>query len=390
MLLGALVDAGLPPQKLKKGLSYLPIKGYKLNIRKVKRAGFMATKVDVVINPSKSPLSKGGLKGGRHSEVKKWKDIEKIIKASALSKDIKQKGLYIFKRLFEAEAKVHGEKVENIHLHELGAVDSLIDVFGTLIGLDVLGIKKVYSSPLNLGSGIIKTEHGTLPVPAPATAELLKNVSVYSSDIDFELTTPTGAILISSLADGFGTMPDIAIFKIGIGAGSKDFKKQPNVLRVFVGTPPFNSPLNKGGQRGVTVIETNIDDMNPQIYEYVMEKLFESGALDVFLTQVIMKKGRPGVKLTVLCNDDKGGELIKTILKETTSIGVRFYQTQRKTLQRTIESVDTKFGKVKVKVSRLGTDIVKITPEYEDCKKTAKKFRVPLIEVIKSVSSIER
>ena len=392
MILGALVDAGLPPDKLKKSLSSLPIKGYKLSINSVKRAGFLATKVDVKLQGS-------GVRG--QGSAKKWRDIEKIIKTSTLSDGIKQKGLFIFKRLFEAEAKVHGERFDRIHLHELGAIDCIIDIFGTLIGIDILGIKKIYSSPLNLGSGTVKTGHGILPVPAPATAELLKNVPVYSSDINFEVTTPTGAVLISMLADGFGLMPNIQVSKIGTGAGSKDFKKQPNVLRVFIGQDTEhrkqitdNSPLSplslRGDERGVTVIETNIDDMNPQVYEYVMEKLFKSGALDVFLTQVIMKKGRPGIKLTVLCNEDKGDELIKLILSETTSIGVRFHKVQRETLQRTIESKNTKFGKIDIKVSRLGNDMVKITPEYEDCKKIAKKFNIPLVEVIKSVSSTEK
>ena len=239
-------------------------------------------------------------------------------------------------------------------------------------------------------------------MPAPAAAELLKNVPVYSSDINFELTTPTGAVLISTLADSFGPMPDMQISKIGTGAGSKDFKKQPNVLRVFIGkTSDIRHQTlesrrqtadvrQQTSEQKITIIETNIDDMNPQVYEYVMEKLFKSGALDVFLTQVIMKKGRPGIKLTVLCNEDKGDELIKLILSETTSIGVRFHKVQRETLQRTIESKNTKFGKIDIKVSRLGNDMVKITPEYEDCKKIAKKFNIPLVEVIKSVSSTEK
>ena len=386
MILGALVDAGLPPQKLKKSLSCLPIKGYKLDIGKVKRAGFLATRVDVKLQGS-------GVRG--QGSAKKWRDIERIIKTSTLSKDIKQKGLSIFKRLFEAEAKVHGERFEDIHLHELGAIDCIIDIFGALIGIDIIGIKKIYSSPLNLGSGTIKTEHGILPVPAPAAAELLKNVPVYSSDINFELTTPTGAVLISTLADSFGPMPDMQISKIGVGAGNKDFKKQPNVLRVFIGKSEENKMQDsrckiQDAEHKATVIETNIDDMNPQVYEYVMEKLFKSGALDVFLTQVIMKKGRPGIKLTVLCGEDKRDELIKLILSETTSIGVRFHEVRRKTLRRTIESQNTKFGKIDIKVSRLGNDIVKITPEYEDCKKIAKKFNISLIEVIKSVSSTEK
>lgn len=397
MILGALVDAGLSPQKLEKSLSCLPVKGYMLSVKKVKRAGFKATKVDVRVHGSR-PTDFGELSRAVHGS-RKWKDIEKIVKDSSLPKDIRQKGLFIFKRLFEAEAKVHGKRFDKVHLHELGAIDCIIDIFGTLIGIDILGIKKIYSSPVNLGGGTIVTEHGTLPVPAPATAELLRGIPVYSSDVSFELTTPTGATLISSLADSFGSMSEMQISKVGIGAGNKDFKEQPNVLRVFIGQKTQNTkhrtqitplcpPLNlRGDERGVTVIETNIDDMNPQIYEYVIDRLFKAGAVDVFLTQVIMKKGRPGIKLTVLCEEDRKEKLIKTILKETTTIGLRFYEAERRTLHRTIEPVDTKFGKIRVKVARLGNKILKVTPEYEDCKKIAKKFNIPLVEIIRKVES---
>jgi hypothetical protein len=378
MILGALIDAGVPPQRLRKELSCLALKGYKLNIKNVKRGGFKATKLDV--HSSKFMV---------HSS-QRWKDIKGIIEGSPLPEHIKQRGLSIFKRLFEVEAKVHGKKFYNVHLHELAAIDCIVDVFGTLISLDILGIDTVYSSPLNLGSGTIKTEHRTLPVPAPATAELLQNIPVYSSDVPFELTTPTGAVLISSLATGFGPMPKMYISKIGVGAGSKDFKEQPNILRVFIGenaghiTHDTEYTQDDTGQC-VTVIETNIDDMNPQIYEYVMERLFKSGAFDVFLTQVIMKKGRPGIKLTVLCSEDKREKLIKIILKETTSIGVRFYRAYRKILQREIKSQNTRFGKLNVKVSRLGKEICKVTPEYEECKKIAKKYNIPLLDVIKTI-----
>ena len=376
MVLGALVDAGVSPEKLKKELSRLPIKGYEIKTGKVKRAGFKATKVNVAVNSSQLTVNSS----------RKWKDIEKIIKTSSLSRDIKQKGLKIFKRLFQAEAKVHGKKYDKVHLHELGAVDCIVDIIGTLIGLDMLGINKLYSSPVNLGNGTVKTEHGILPVPAPATLELLKNVPVYASDIRFELTTPTGAAIISSLTSGFGAIPRMEITHVGIGAGNKDFKDSPNVFRLFIGHP-VPSGTGQGTEKGITVIETNIDDMNPQVYEYVMEKLFRAGAFDVFLTQIIMKKGRPGVKLTVLCGDDKKKNLIKIILKETTSIGLRFYEAQRKTLHREIKSVNTKLGKINVKISKLGKDILKITPEYRDCKKIAKKFDIPLFEVYKEVGS---
>lgn len=380
MTLGALVDAGVSLQQLKMELARIPVKGYQLTSRKVKKAGFSATKVDVVLAP---------VAGRQASNVRRWKDIRGIINKSSLSKLIKQKGLSIFKRLFEAEARVHGGRYDTIHLHELGAVDCIVDIFGSLIGLDILKIDTVYASALNLGSGSIKSEHGLLPVPAPATVELLKGVPVYSSNVSFELTTPTGAVLVSSLAAGFGPMPLMNISNVGVGAGDKDFKEQPNILRLFVGTDIEKGALNyelRNQDKGVTIIETNIDDMNPQVYEYVMDRLLKAGALDVFLAQGIMKKGRPGIQLSVLCNDDKREGLIDLLLKETTSIGVRFYNAERKVLKREIKSRSTKYGDLKVKVAKVDSRRRKISAEYEDCKKIARKFNVPLLEVIKTIN----
>ena len=374
MTLGALVDAGVPLERLQSELSRLPVEGYELTSRKVKRAGLSATKVDVEIKPKVK---------SQKSEVKRWKDIKKIIDKSSLSKDIKQKGLSIFKRLFEAEARVHGGRYDSIHLHELGAVDCIVDIFGTLIGLDILGVDTIYSSPLNLGSGSIMTEHGRLPVPAPASVELLKGIPVYSSGVSFELTTPTGAVLISSLASGFGPMPEMRIEKTGVGAGDKNFKEQPNILRVLIGE---SKGVFRDADDDIAVVETNIDDMNPQIYDYVMERLFRAGALDVFLTSIMMKKNRPGIKLTVLSEVGKRDEMIDIILRETTSIGLRFYNAGRKVLQREIKSKSTKFGSVKVKVSKTANKEQKISAEYDDCKKIARKFNIPLIEVLKIVA----
>ena len=373
MCLGALVDAGVSIKKLKKEIEKIPVRAYELHAKKVKRAGLSATKVDIVQS------SKLKVQGS-----KEWKDIKKIIRASSLSKEIKQKGLAIFKLLFEAEAKVHGEGFNNVHLHELGAVDCIVDVFGTIIGLDILGVKKVYSSPMNLGGGSVKTKHGILPVPAPATTEILRGVPVYSTDVPFELTTPTGAAILKGLSSGFGSIPIMNTDKTGFGAGSKNFKDRPNVLRVFIGELcedegyPSHIPQ-------ITVIEANIDDMNPQIYEYVMEKLFKEGALDVFLTQILMKKGRPGIKLTALSKVADRESLIKTILRETTTIGLRFYEVSRVVLQRETKLVDTEFGKVRVKFSRFGNEILKATPEYEDCKRIAKNLKMPLIEVMEKI-----
>lgn len=365
MCLGALVDAGVPLKEIEKVLKKLNLKVYRLREQKVLRAGFAATKVDVELT------TKGEGANGR-----RWKDIQKIVKNSTLPENIKKQGLQVFKNLFEAEAKVHGSTIEKTHLHELGCVDCLVDIFGALIGLSILGVEKVYVSPVNLGSGSTKTSHGILPVPAPATAELLKGIPCYAAGPAFEMTTPTGAVLLKTLSAGFGDMPLFASEVIGMGAGNKDPEERPNILRVMIGQDD-ESLLDET----ITVIEANIDDMNPQVYEYVMERLFERGALDVFLTPVIMKKSRPGVLLTVLCNNEQKNEVGKTILKETTSIGVRFYETGRVTMKREIKQVNTKYGRVRLKQSVFG-DIMRITPEYEDCKKAANEQNVSLYDVI--------
>ncbi len=367
MCLGALVDAGAPLRQISKRLRALPLRGYHLAEKKTLRAGVSAIKVDVV-------LSSGEVR--KKPPVRRWSDIKKIIAASSLPDDIRQKGLDIFRLLFDAESRVHGVSFAKTHLHELGAVDCLVDVFGTLIGLDLLGVKGVYASQVNLGSGFIEAAHGTMPVPAPATAEILKNVPVYSSGLSGELTTPTGAAILKRLSNSFGSMPVFTPERIGLGAGMKDHKQSPNILRLFVGDLP-----GKKTAETVTVIETNIDDMNPQVYEYLTEKLFDGGALDVFLTQTLMKKMRPGVKLSVLCGEAARNRLIHLILRETTSIGIRYYEASRVTMQRSLQKVISMHGKVRIKVSSLG-EIEKLSPEYDDCKAIAKKRGIPLTEVI--------
>jgi uncharacterized protein (TIGR00299 family) protein len=402
MCLGALVDAGASVKRLVSELKKLPIRGYEVRARRVKRATVTATKVDVRLKAK-----------SKDHGAKRWEDIENIIHKSSLSRGMKEKGLKVFRRLFEAEAKIHGEGFRKVRLHELGAVDCVIDVFGAIIGFDILKVGKIYSSSVNLGTGFTRTGHGILP--APAAVEILKGVPVYSTDTNFELTTPTGAALVSELTTEFGNIPLMNIETIGIGAGSKNFRDRPNVLRLFVGemyedegylssTPPLAKPyslrtlwqrrasgdLKEGlinlSNEMTTVIEANIDDMNPQVYEYVMERLFEKGALDVFLTHVIMKKGRPGIMLTVLCEQKDNDEMMKIMLRETTTIGLRFYEVKRRILKREIKVVDTEFGKVRVKFSKLGDEILKATPEYEDCKKIARKYRIPLIEVMKKIN----
>lgn len=367
MCIGALVDAGVPLKEIDRGLRALSIRGYSLEEKRVKRASVSATKVDVTV---------------KKSEVRKWKDIKDVISKSSLPLDIKQKGLRIFRRLFDAEGKVHGEAYYRTHLHELGAVDCLVDVFGALIGLSILGVDKVYSSAINLGSGSVSTEHGLLPVPAPATAEIIKGVSAYSSGIPFELTTPTGAAIVRELSTSFGTMPLMKVREVGYGAGRKDIRELPNVLRLFLGEDA--SQTGPEVQK-VTVIETNIDDMSPQLYGHVMARLFDSGALDAYLTQVIMKKGRPGVLLTVLCHEEKTAEIAEVLFRETTTIGVRFYEGSRKVLARRMRKIDTGLGKIAVKVATLPDGTVKPAPEYEDCRMLALKHGIPLIEVMRKI-----
>ncbi len=374
MCLGAIVDLGVSLKKLTQELKKIPLNGYTLIAKKVKRAHLRACKIDVV---QRSKFNE------HKSKFKRWKDIEDIINRSSLSDDIKQKGLNIFRNLFEAEAKAHGEAFNEIHLHEIGAIDCIVDIFGTVIGLNILEIEKVYSSPINVGSGLIKTHHGILPIPAPATMELLKNIPVYSKGISFEFTTPTGAAIIKTLSSDFIDLPLMQIKKIGIGAGSKNFKNWPNILRIIIGD--ISNIVAEEKDSMITVIETNIDDMNPQIFEYVIEGLYKAGALDVYLTQVIMKKGRPGIVLTVLCENEKRNDLIKIILRETSTIGLRFYEAKRRILERKIEKVNIGSEEIKTKVSRLGEDIFKITPEYEDCKRVAKKLGIPLLELMKKI-----
>lgn len=366
MILGAMVDAGLPLNRLKRELSKLNLKGYRLKEGNVKRAGIKATKVDVLISSK-----------FRVQSSKKWKDIEKIIKASSLSSEIKEKGIKIMRNLFEAEAKVHGENPDKIHLHELGAMDCIIDVFGALIGINILGLEKIYSSPLNLGSGFTETSHGILPVPAPATAEILKGTPTYSTGIPYELTTPTGSAIITSISDGFLPFPPFKIERVGYGAGSNDIKSQPNLLRLFVG-----EEIGDYDRDEVVVIETNIDDMNPQVYEHLIERLFEKGALDAYITPVIMKKNRPAYLLTVLAERKTMDGLIEILFRETTTFGVRFYNALRNKLFKESRKIKTRYGNINVKIGYKDNDIFTIAPEYEECKAIARDKGLPLRAVI--------
>ena len=364
MTLGALVDAGVSIDVLRSELEKLDLPGYEITALKVMRSGISATKVHVCVEEKEQPA--------RHLS-----DIRAIIEASTLSPTIKLKSIRIFERLADAEAKVHGTTPDKVHFHEVGAVDAIVDIVGSVIGFEKLGITAMSASPVNLGSGTIKTSHGILPVPAPATAELLKDIPSYGSSIPFELTTPTGAVILSSLASSFGPMPRMKIACIAYGAGGRDIEGQPNALRLMIGEPAANYDEDTS-----VVIETNIDDMNPQVYGYLIEKLMEQGAQDAYLTPIIMKKGRPAILLSVLADRTETDALVDTIFRETTSIGVRIQETGRKKLLREINEVETQFGKIRVKISKRGEELLTITPEYEDCRKIAAEKQVPLKAVM--------
>ena len=298
-----------------------------------------------------------------------------MITGSALSENVKRRALSVFKRIGEAEAKIHGVPLEKIHFHEVGAVDSIVDIVGACVALEMLGADEVQASPLRLGSGFVETAHGKFPVPAPATLELLKGLPTQPSDDKAELVTPTGAALLAEFCTRFGPMPAMSIEKIGYGAGTRDLEKTPNVLRAIVGAA--------GNETGdtIAVIETNIDDMNPQLFGDVMERLLAAGALDVFFTSIQMKKNRPGTLLTLLCERNDVDRLAETLLSHTTSFGVRVHEAQRRKLSREIVKVRTKLGEIEVKIGRRAGKVVSRSPEYESCKQAAAKAGVAVKEV---------
>ncbi|MBI3026695.1 nickel pincer cofactor biosynthesis protein LarC [Candidatus Woesearchaeota archaeon] len=362
MFIGALIDLGLDVNFLKKELGKLNLKGYNIESKKILKNGISATKFDVVENPK-----------NYHEELN-LKEINKIIGNSKFDNETKNTIKKIFLKIAVAEAKIHNKPIEKVHFHEIGAMDTIIDVAGAVLGLKKLGIGKIYCSKLNTGTGFVEFSHGRFPVPAPATAEILRGVPIYHNNVEAELVTPTGAAIIKALAEKFCEMPAMKVEKIGYGAGTKDLE-QPNVLRVFLGKN------DKTENETTNIIETNIDNMNPEIYPYVIDKLMENGALDAYLTNIIMKKGRPAVKLTVLSEIKDTDKLCNIIFDETTTLGIRIFRAERKILQREIKTIKTRYGDVRLKISKLNNEIKNIMPEYGDCVKIAKKHKIPLKKV---------
>ena len=388
MTLGALVDAGCAVEQLRSELRGLQVPGWELTAEKVWKNGMAATYVKV--------------KTEDQSTHRTLNTILEILQKSKLAQAVRERATAIFQKLGEAEACVHDVPLEKIHFHEVGAVDAIVDIVGACIGFEALGIEKFACSALNVGSGTAKMAHGVLPVPAPATARMLTGKPTYSNGVQRELVTPTGAAIVATLCDSFGPQPPMSVSAIGYGAGTADLEGQPNVLRIMVGE---EVSATKGEEQGalagvpgllgfdeeIAVIEANLDDMNPQIYGYFLEKALGAGALDVYTTPVQMKKNRPGTLLTVLCKPQDTNALMSLIFAETTTFGVRTYRAQRRVLPREWVDVATDYGDVRIKVSRVNGRILHVAPEFEDCRKLAEEKKVPLQRVIaEAIRSYEK
>jgi pyridinium-3,5-bisthiocarboxylic acid mononucleotide nickel chelatase len=444
MFLGALVDAGVSPTLLEDTVAALGV-GAKLEISRVTRSGISATKVDVWVdgekdmpreeywakqNVSRDPLlAMSEAEHGSHEHHghhhhehehphshqhagdistrleapaphthepdthenhahqhshRGFKEIRKIISDAKISHTAKTTAVAIFEALGAAEAKIHNVPVEEIHFHEVGAADAIVDIVCAAVGADALGVTEFVSSPLNVGGGTVRCAHGTFPVPAPATLELLKDAPVYSSGVQAELVTPTGAAIVKTLVRRFQAFPQMKIEKTGYGAGSRDFAQNPNVVRLVVGDSA--ETIGKINSETITVLEANLDDLNPQVFGYVMDRLLDEGALDVFGIPVQMKKNRPGMILTVLCKSEDAGKLAQVIFSETTTLGVRQRKEYRQTLARRWENVRTQWGEVRIKIASMNGTITNYAPEYEDCRRIAAEHHVPLKTVIQEAA----
>ena len=426
MFMGALVDAGVSPQVLQDTVAALGV-GAKLEISKVMRSGIAATKVDVWIDGEKdmpreeywakqdtasqhshehthshahshnhphghthdhSHGEKSSATDGAHQNEHAHRgltEIRRIISAARIPESAKKTAIRIFEVLGAAEAKIHNVPIESIHFHEVGAVDAIVDVVCAAVGVEVLGVDQIVCSPLNVGGGTVQCAHGTFPVPAPATLELLKGAPSYSSGLQVELVTPTGAAIAATLSSRFGSFPQMTVEKSAYGAGSRDFSGHPNVLRIVIGegTPALTSKTNS---EIISVLETDLDDLNPQVFGYVIDRLFEEGALDVFGVPIQMKKNRPGILLTVLCKPEQAEKLMQLLFAETSTLGIRRREESRQILARRWESVRTEWGEVRIKIASMNGTVTNYAPEYEDCRRIATEHHVPLKTVMQEAA----
>lgn len=414
MNLGAMIDLGVDKDYIINELSKLNISGYNIEVSTDNRKGITGTKVNVRLNNEEDKTNKSNQCNSSHEyydnnhehqhthgehqhdhndhrhnhekhinsdsehEHRNLSSIEAIIDNSLLGDKVKELSKRIFLKVAEAEAKIHGKALMEVHFHEVGAVDSIIDIIGAAICFDYLKVDKIISAPVELGGGFVKCAHGTFPVPAPATAEILKGVPVKLGVVSFETTTPTGAAILAATVNEFNDKKEFKINRVAYGIGHRD-TEIPNVLRVYLGEINEESTFSEAVYTDVEeyekafIVECNIDDMNPELYDFTMEKLFNAGAMDVFLTNIIMKKGRPGIKLSVLCSESIERQLTNILLSETTTLGVRKYKVEKTMLKRETSTINTKYGEIGIKISFLNNEIIKIKPEYEDCKRIAKE-----------------
>ncbi len=400
MLLGALVDAGVSPQLFEETVAALGL-GARLEIKQVDRSGITATKVDVWVGGEKElPREEfwdkqhkhhdhdhhqehpaDGPGSHRHThEHRGLREIRAIIGKAPISGSAKQKAIATFEALGAAEAKIHNKAIEQIHFHEVGATDAIVDIVCAMVGAEALGVDEWVGSPVNVGGGRVKCAHGEFPVPAPAAVELLKDAPVFSSGIELELVTPTGAALLHTLVSRFAPVPGMKIEKAGYGAGSRDIKGHANVCRILVGTTVETQLA--ASQETISVLEANLDDLNPQVFGYVLDRALAEGALDVFGTPVQMKKNRPGMLLTVLCKPEDAQRMAKLLFTETTTLGVRMREEKRQALLRRTVTVQTPWGEVRLKVANLNGTVANYAPEYEDCRRLAAEHHVPLKQVM--------
>jgi uncharacterized protein (TIGR00299 family) protein len=369
MILGALIDAGLNPRKLREELKGLRIPTVHLKVRKVLKKGISGTQVIV----------EGRNEKRSHRNLT---EVLRIIRRSRVETEVKEKSEEIFRRIASVEAKIHRIPTEEAHFHELGGLDSIVDIVGSVWGIRELGIEKIHVSRVNVGAGFVKCEHGILPVPAPAALSLMEGKPIYSSGVERELLTPTGAAILVTLGSEFGPMPQIHVERIGYGAGRDDLP-HPNLLRLLIGTSKSIS-----AKETVAVIETNIDDMNPQFYDYIMEKLLAMEVLEIFVTPILMKKNRPGHLLTVICPSGKLPSVTKFLFRETTTLGLRWHEEEREKTDREIQPLRTKYGRIRFKLARWEGGVVNLSPEYDDCKRLALERGIPLKDVFEEAKSV--
>lgn len=372
MFLGALLDSGFSFDELAERLATLPLKGYRLEAAHEGRKHIFGTRFVVILENEKQPAR--GLR-----------EIREIIKKSEFTDTVKAKSIRIFENLARVEGSVHNLPADEVHFHEIGAVDSIIDIVGAVYGIERLGIQALLVSPLPLGSGFVGSSHGRIPLPAPATAALLKDIPVFDSGLSYEMVTPTGAALVKGLAESFGQMPPMVIHDIGYGVGKRDLPDRPNLARILIGEQGEETTGDT-----VVILETNLDDNSPEILGYLMERLFDAGGLDVVFFPVQMKKGRPGVQIQVIGRPDHKDVLMEILFKESTTLGIRFRYSQRKVLTRSLEEVESPWGRIKVKKSVNSDGSPSFLPEYEVCREIALKNNLPLKEIFLWVMGLNR